>query len=141
MRCAWSTTARSKPRWGTAGPRPGPWGGLDLLVHRLSNHRRPRSVAALGVGQRTVFNAFFGISPSAFQRALQLGRVCRPLLSAPPYATVTTLALDEGVQHLGRFAGAYRRQFGELPSATLRRAQEARRPVAAYRRVGEARPA
>jgi AraC-like DNA-binding protein len=94
----------------------------------------PALMAALGVGQRTVFNAFgsvFGMSPAAFQRALQLDRVRRRLLSAPPGATVTTLALDEGVEHLGRFAGAYRRQFGELPSETRRRALRERRPLAA----------
>ncbi len=94
----------------------------------------PALTAALGVGQRTVFNAFnavFGMSPLAFQRALQLDRVRRQLLAAPAGATVTTLALDEGVEHLGRFAGAYRRQFGELPSETLRRAQEARQARAA----------
>jgi AraC-like DNA-binding protein len=94
----------------------------------------PMLTAALGVGERTVFNAFgqvFGMSPVAFQRALQLDRVRRQLLAAPPQATVTTLALDEGVEHLGRFAGAYRRQFGELPSETLRRAQQARRSAAA----------
>lgn len=94
----------------------------------------PALTAALGVGQRTVFNAFgavFGMSPVAFQRALQLDRVRRQLASAPRGATVTTLALDEGVEHLGRFAAAYRRQFGELPSQTLRRGQQARRSAAA----------
>ncbi|MED8017168.1 hypothetical protein, partial [Pseudomonas aeruginosa] len=29
--------------------------------------------------------------------------------------------LDFGFAHLGRFAEQYRRQFGELPSETLRR--------------------
>nr|WP_289711683.1 helix-turn-helix domain-containing protein [Escherichia coli] len=34
---------------------------------------------------------------------------------------LTELALDFGFAHLGRFAEQYRRQFGELPSETLRR--------------------
>ena len=85
----------------------------------------PALAAALAVGQRTVFNAFaevYGMPPKAFQRALQLDRVRRRLLTAPADATVMVLAVDEGVENLGRFAGAYRRQFGELPSETLRRA-------------------
>ena len=107
----------------------------DLMIDRAAEWLdMPALAAELGVGQRTVFNAFnavFGMSPLAFRRALQLDRVRRRLQSAPHGATVTTLALDEGVEHLGRFAGAYRRQFGELPSETLRRAQEARQARAA----------
>ena len=107
----------------------------DLLIDSAAAPLTvPELTAALGVGQRTVFNAFnavFGMSPLAFQRALQLDRVRRRLLAAPAGATVTTLALDEGVEHLGRFAGAYRRQFGELPSETLRRAPQTRRPLTA----------
>ena len=99
----------------------------DLLIdHAEAPLSVPALAAALDVGQRSVFTAFaevFGMSPAAFQRALQLDRVRRRLAAAPPGATVTTVALDEWVEHLGRFAGAYRRQFGELPSETLRRAR------------------
>jgi AraC-like DNA-binding protein len=94
----------------------------------------PALAAALGVGQRTLFVAFndaFGMPPAAFARALQLDRVRRQLVAAPPGATVTSAALDEGVEHLSRFAGAYRRQFGELPSETLRRARQGRQAVEA----------
>jgi AraC-like DNA-binding protein len=36
---------------------------------------------------------------------------------------VTGIALRWNFHELGRFAGAYRRIFGETPSATLRRRQ------------------
>jgi AraC-like DNA-binding protein len=34
---------------------------------------------------------------------------------------ITTVALDHGFTHLGRFSSHYYRQYGELPSATLKR--------------------
>ncbi|MGE6473330.1 helix-turn-helix domain-containing protein [Serratia proteamaculans] len=34
---------------------------------------------------------------------------------------VTELAMDFGFLHLGRFSENYRKQFGELPSDTLKR--------------------
>jgi AraC-like DNA-binding protein len=35
--------------------------------------------------------------------------------------TVTEVALRFGFAHTGRFAAAYRRRYGQAPSATLRR--------------------
>jgi AraC-like DNA-binding protein len=40
--------------------------------------------------------------------------------SGPDSVTVTQVAGRWGFVHLGRFASAYRRKFGESPSATLR---------------------
>jgi AraC-like DNA-binding protein len=37
-------------------------------------------------------------------------------------ATIKEIAIEHGFVELGRFAGEYRRLFGELPSQTLRRA-------------------
>ena len=37
--------------------------------------------------------------------------------------SVTTVALDCGVAHLGRFAQAHAERFGEKPSGTLTRAR------------------
>jgi adenylate cyclase len=52
---------------------------------------------------------------------MRLVRARQELLRAGRHATVTDIALANGFSQLGRFAGQYRRLFGELPSATLRR--------------------
>jgi AraC-like DNA-binding protein len=41
-------------------------------------------------------------------------------VAAEPGTTVTSVALDSGFAHLGRFAAAYRHHYGESPSETLR---------------------
>ena len=52
--------------------------------------------------------------------------VRRALLHADPLiSTVTRIVTDHGFWELGRFSVAYRTLFGESPSATLRRREEA----------------
>jgi hypothetical protein len=41
--------------------------------------------------------------------------------AAPGTATVESVAYGWGMLHMGRFAAAYRRKFGETPSQTLKR--------------------
>jgi AraC-like DNA-binding protein len=49
----------------------------------------------------------------------------RALLRADPAAaTVTGIATDHGFWELGRFSVEYRALFGEMPSASLRRAPD-----------------
>ncbi|QIG93828.1 AraC family transcriptional regulator [Bradyrhizobium sp. 6(2017)] len=82
--------------------------------------------AHFSVGRRTLhraFNEVVGISPIAFMRRKRLGDVHTVLLTGGPDATIKDVAIEHGFIELGRFAGAYRRLFGELPSQTLRRAQ------------------
>jgi AraC-like DNA-binding protein/Flp pilus assembly protein TadD len=77
-----------------------------------------------GVRPRTLeahFRQFVGMTPLAWARRMQLARAREQLLSAAPEMTVTGVALASGFCQLGRFAGEYRRCFGELPSQTLRR--------------------
>ena len=52
---------------------------------------------------------------------MRLARARRELLHAGPQATITDVALASGFSQLGRFAGQYRKAFGELPSTTIRR--------------------
>ncbi|MBX9702024.1 MAG: AraC family transcriptional regulator [Acetobacteraceae bacterium] len=81
-------------------------------------------VRAAGVPGRTLFahfRAIHGVPPMAYLRAARLRRAREALLRADPGESVTTIATGCGFDHLGRFAGTYRRQFGEAPSATLRR--------------------
>jgi AraC-like DNA-binding protein len=79
----------------------------------------------LGVSLRTLQRAFhgtLGIGPSRYLAVRRLARARNALLAAEPYETsVTAIAIDLGFWELGRFAGYYRRMFGESPSETLRR--------------------
>ena len=81
-------------------------------------------VAVSGVAGRTLFKhfqAFKGMGPMAYLRRIRMDRVHEALSAAGPDETVTEIALRWSFHELGRFAGAYRRAFGETPSATLRR--------------------
>ena len=78
---------------------------------------------AIGASRRTLTtccNETLGMSPHRYLKLRQLHLVRRALRQADPLlATVTTVATEHGFWDLGRFASAYRRLFGELPSATL----------------------
>ena len=97
---------------------------------RLVTESWPRSplvcrlATALGMSQRTLeglFQDHMGLSPKRYAMVLQLNAAHRQLLrSSPDNATVAGVARACGVRHLGRFASAYRQQFGEAPSDTLR---------------------
>lgn len=57
-----------------------------------------------------------------YLRRLRLEKVHEELSAAEPdLASVTEVATRWGFVHLGRFAAAYYRAFGEFPSETLRR--------------------
>ena len=75
------------------------------------------SVRALHTGFRTRM----GVTPMAYVRDTRLDRVHVELVDAHPTTTVTDIARRWGFVHLGRFASAYERRFGELPSTTLRK--------------------
>lgn len=70
--------------------------------------------------ERTFRNEL-GMTPSRYIAARRLVRARRFLgLAESASTTVASVAYDAGFRHLGRFSGAYRRQFGELPRETLR---------------------
>jgi AraC-like DNA-binding protein len=78
---------------------------------------------ASGVSARTMLRYFHekhGMTPRAYLRAIRLERARQMLVSARDGDTVVGIALKCGFNSLGHFAESYRRQFGELPSATLR---------------------
>ena len=81
--------------------------------------------AAANLSPRTLFKQFSdfaGTTPMGWLRRRRLQRV-RAELEAGTTDSVTTVALRWGMTHLGRFAGDYRCEFGELPSRTLQRAR------------------
>lgn len=65
------------------------------------------------------FRSVLGIAPAKYMRAIRLNGVRRELRQAHS-RSVQDVAARWGFWHLGEFAAAYRRQFGELPSQTLR---------------------
>lgn len=70
------------------------------------------------------FRDVLGISPVKYLRAVRLNGVRRDL-KQPANATagVHDVAARWGFWHLGEFSADYKRQFGELPSMTLRTAR------------------
>ncbi len=77
----------------------------------------------LRVSERTLHYAFQherGLSPKAQLRALRLNEARRDLLAGDPSEDkVSTLAQAWGFTHMGHFATAYKKFFGESPSVTL----------------------
>lgn len=61
-----------------------------------------------------------GYTPKEFLSEQRLQSVRQGLRKAQPEASVASIASECGFTHLGRFANAYRKRFGELPSETLR---------------------
>lgn len=98
----------------------------DYIRH---HYRDPLTIETLAdvttVSIRTLFAGFRDFrdtTPMAYLRDVRLERARAALLSgkAATAAQVTTVALDCGFTHLGRFAASYRERFGETPSATAR---------------------
>jgi AraC-like DNA-binding protein len=81
----------------------------------------------IGVTDRTLLRAFretFGVPPKQYLLLRELHAIRRVLRDgAPEDATVADVLTRHGIWEFGRFAGRYRRQFGEPPSETLRRAR------------------
>jgi len=78
------------------------------------------------------FRDVLGTSPLKYLRALRLNGVRRELRGGA--ASVQHAAAHWGFWHLGEFAADYRRQFGELPSQTLRPDERVRKDPIACRR-------
>lgn len=66
------------------------------------------------------FRRFAGCAPLEFLRTARLDQARRKLIAAAPGASVTGVATQYGLTHLGRFSRTYRERYGESPSDTLR---------------------
>jgi AraC-like DNA-binding protein len=75
------------------------------------------------VGARTLqrsFREYFHLTVSNYLKILRLDSARRELAAADRAATsVTTIAMQNGWSHLGRFSVDYRQHFGESPRETL----------------------
>lgn len=96
----------------------------------LSRPEEPMSILQvcdrIGASPRKLeycFGKVLGVSPAKYLRSARLNGV-RRALRREPQAAVQDVAARWGFWHLGEFAAAYRRQFDELPSQTLRRAAQ-----------------
>jgi AraC-like DNA-binding protein len=75
---------------------------------------RPRSLI-------NAFEAFTGVSPMAYLKALRLNGVRKSLRAVgQDRARIIDVAMDWGFEHMGHFAADYRAMFGERPSETPR---------------------
>ncbi|MEP4078588.1 helix-turn-helix domain-containing protein [Haloferula sp.] len=61
-----------------------------------------------------------GYSPLEFHTEIRLQEAHRRLKDKDGSVSITTVAMDCGFTHLGRFSKSYRQRFGETPSATRR---------------------
>lgn len=97
----------------------------EIMRARSSEPLAMHEVArAVGVGLRSLqlaFRAERGEEPRATLARVRMEGARARLLAAPEGDSVTAIALDCGFAHLGRFAVAYRRAYGERPSETLAR--------------------
>ena len=78
----------------------------------------------LDLDLRRAFAQSVGIGPVDWLRRQRFDGARRELRAASEDTTVTAVAMKWGFVHLGRFSAAYAAQYGEAPSATLRRARE-----------------
>jgi AraC-like DNA-binding protein len=102
---------------------------VKLAIDYMKRHAAdPISVADVAIAARVTcrtlqqhFRRFLGMSPATYLLHLRLERAHCHLLRSATAANVTAIALRHGFTHLGRFSIAYKRMYGESPSATLRR--------------------
>jgi AraC-like DNA-binding protein len=98
----------------------------DWIEEHLAERISTASVAAaVHIGPRALQQAFqeaLGQTPMQYIRDLRLERVHGELTGASlaDALTVTAVAERWGFNHLGEFAAAYRRRYGQSPSQTLR---------------------
>lgn len=102
---------------------------LRLTLDYIEDHAdQPPTIEdicrASGASWRTLDYAFrerFGVTPKQYLQATRLQQVRGELYRSAPDTSVSEIAARWGFWHMGQFAADYRRQFGELPSETLRR--------------------
>jgi AraC-like DNA-binding protein len=101
---------------------------LAWLNQRLDEPIKLDQLATVaGVRPRTIeahFKAHLGVTPLGWIRKTRLARARQQLLTADDDASVTQIAIHNGFAELGRFAAHYRKEFGELPSDTMKAARK-----------------
>ncbi len=132
--------ARAAASCMTVAPPPRPAAGRPRIDRRLIVRRSMEAIDAattlptaadlahhVGVNGRTLLRAFqetYGMPPKRYLLLRELHLIRRVLnAGAPEDATVAEVLARHGIWEFGRFAGRYRKHFGERPSDTLKRAR------------------
>jgi AraC-like DNA-binding protein len=95
-----------------------------MVAHYTESFDLTDVARAVGVGPRSLQLAFHRHRrgpPLRFLFEYRLREARRRFSAAGPDATVTSIALECGFTHLGRFSEAYSRIYGEAPSRTLQK--------------------
>jgi AraC-like DNA-binding protein len=113
-------------------------GGLDTVyVKRAEEVMRAKLDEPLTIAQvaadtgvsvrrlQLIFKKMRQTSPREVLTDFRLEKVHGLLVKPDCELSIFQAALDCGFTHLGRFAGAYKKRFGELPSQTLRKTRRA----------------
>jgi AraC-like DNA-binding protein len=111
------------------GPPAGPAPIRRALEVIAQHYPEPLTITDLATASRTSvrrlqagFRVHVGVPPMGYLRRFRLERAHEQLRHADPEATsVTEVALDCGLRHLGRFAAEYHDRYGETPSQTRQR--------------------
>lgn len=97
----------------------------EYIDATLGEHMSLEGIAAVGgVSIRSLhalFRSELGTTPRRYILDRRLNVVRNELETSSGAETVSSICTRWGFTHLGRFASAYRRRFGEAPSTTLRR--------------------
>ncbi|WP_419174316.1 helix-turn-helix domain-containing protein [Desulfosediminicola sp.] len=103
----------------------------EFLEANAGNPLDMKTVAlATGHSLRSIYRSFQrerGYTPSEFLRKVRLENVRRRLLCPAPDDSVTRIAYEFGFAHLGRFAGLYKKAYGESPGDTIKASMRHRR--------------
>lgn len=102
------------------------WSAVDYIVEHLSEDisiiALCRHVKASRRQLEYAFHCVFGVGPQRFIMLTRLNESRRRLAEAHHEGrSVTEVAMELGITHLGRYSENYRRLFGERPSETLGR--------------------
>lgn len=107
-----------------------PW----LSKKRQEQHSVQDLCEKFQVNERTlrrVFLGWYGVSPQQYLLAIRLNGVRKELCRlVKPAIMISDVANSWGFWHMGKFAMTYRRQFGELPSNTIKRMKSRQAVVA-----------
>jgi AraC-like DNA-binding protein len=103
------------------------WASAEKLESSLARPAHLHEIALeLGLSQRTLrarCRKYVGISPLRYLWLRRMANARDELRRPVQQSTVTEIAMRNHFSELGRFSVAYRRMFGESPSATLRRSR------------------